>query len=198
MPITDQADVQALLSISSFALNPDPRVTAAIESAQASVEEHCGFLLDQRVGLVSSLTGDGSPEVWLPAGGVQSVASVVEGDSSLVEGTDFWWYPSGRLIRATGLWSTIPQSIVVTYTTGWADKSAAPQRLRWLVARVAARYFSNAVAWAQANGGGIKQETIDGYSVTYQDGLGAQEGLLPGEKKSARRWRRNRIRSVIH
>jgi hypothetical protein len=197
VPITDQEDIKNLLSIKSFAITPDPRVSAAIEAAQAAVEEEAGFLFDARTGLTATLTGDGGSDVInLPQWPVTAITALTEDGSALVQGTDYVWNPSGAVRNLNGAWSSYPHDIVVTYNTGWADKNTAPQRLRWLVARVAARFWQSGVAFAQAGGSGVKQETVDGYSVTYADDLGAVTGLTHGETQAARRWRRT-FRSVL-
>ena len=193
-----QADIQNLFQV-LFDTDPDPKLAAQIAAASGQIEHELGITVAEG-SHTDTLDGAHEQDLWLPAWPVSDVDSVTEDGTALTVDVDYIWYPSGRIHRLGRTWSAEPKSIVVSYTAGY---TATPQQLVTICARVAWRAFSAAAAQAAAGGPtGVKQETIDSYSVTYTDqALDAASGLEltavdKHDLKEFRRKVRGRPRSV--
>lgn len=219
MALILQADLEALGQV-DFGNEPDTAVTLYIAAAQAAVEGYCGRSLERQVGRVDTLDGTGMPLIGLPLYPVETVASVVEDGDTLTVNEDFLLYPErGALLRLDGStdrewwWDWRRQSVVVTYTAGYADGEAfpVPDDLRWVIANVALRLFKAEAAWAAspaAATGNLASLTLDGvgsYSYSQpapaavtggqsgQAAAGSSPALTPGEKLALSRYRRRHI-----
>jgi hypothetical protein len=197
MSIAIQADIEGILQF-EFDLDPEPRATSAIVTAQALIEAEVGTLFDQSED-VTYLTGRGGIRpLLLPRWPVSAVA--VELDGVALTDDDFGWTRTGHLIHSSGRWLSDLNGIKVTYTAGWENETKAPAPLRTLVARVAARIWQAGVAFAENQGvAGIRQETIGAYSVTYgdfaQDGSAAST-LTEDDVRAARRFARDSVGGI--
>ena len=140
----------------------DTSAIAALETASAFVEAYLG----QEIALVEDdeivLDGTGTRVLLLPSYPVTDVAEVLVDEEALVEGTDYEWSKTGELRRLGQRWPTSLRSIEVTYSHGYATVPAA---IVGVVAAVAGRIYDAPLT--------VRQESIGGYSVTYNGNGGA-------------------------
>lgn len=129
------------------------------------------------------MPGAYGPVLHLPGGPVASVSEVS------VDGTtvsDYWLVKDdlrrGRAggvdvppLRLAGSWVGPDVEVAITYTHGFAT---VPADIQAVAIAMTAR------AWA--NPAGARQQTIDGYSVTWQNGI-----LTPEDKLALRKYHRS-------
>lgn len=199
MPLCDQTDLEAILQT----VIPDPNswIPKLIQLVQGNIESVIGTPLDEDtyVDTVDPLFGK---SVWLPHWPVTAITSVVEDGTTLTAGTDFYLADDGakgELVRLSGsgygsFWEPKPQSIVVSYTAGFATVADVPFGLRALAARVTARAFQAGATFAGVDALGVQSEQIGDYQESF-DVVGlrsvtAAADLTAGERVQARRYGR--------
>lgn len=131
------------------------RAQVALNSACDRVRRHRCQTIDLVTGDVLTLPGSDTRALMLPELPVNSVTSVI-GDGVAV--TDWMVDGYGILWRTTPNWWPRSSTYVVTYSHGWAPANV-PGDIREVTFKL---------AQVEA-GGGVQQESIDGYSVIYQD-----------------------------
>lgn len=128
------------------------------------------------------LRGSYSGVLHLPGGPVTEVSEVlVDGtavsDHWLVKDDLYRGRPGGvdeAPLRAQGSWVGPDVEVAITYTHGFAT---VPFDIQAVVLGMAARTWSNPA--------GVRQQVIDGYSVTWTNGV-----LAPEDMRSLRRYHR--------
>ena len=166
MALCDKSDVETTLQLTAGTIT-DALANVLIPGAQSAIERFVRRSLEA-ADRVSTLDGNGTIELLLPSWPINSVTSVVEDGVTLVEGTDFEVY-TDRLIRVRSgrdrSWVRKRKAITVSYNGGY---NPIPEALRDICVRIVARAYQAGAAFAAtADAAGIRQETIDNYSVTY-------------------------------
>lgn len=88
-------------------------------------ENYCKVSFIPRYGR-EILDGNGKPALYLQRREVTAVQSLTEDGTTLTEGTDFYTYSTGRLLRYNAVWSQLtPQNVVINYEHGF-DQPPGP------------------------------------------------------------------------
>jgi hypothetical protein len=191
------ADIAAFLQITIDSTNT--AALAAIAEVSEEIRNYCGQQIDLVEDDEVTLDCYGGTKIFLTELPVVSVASVVEDDETLVEGTDYKLGQYGILHRLNGSWRSGIQIITITYTHG---RSTIPEDLKGVAARAAARRYQAGLRAAGVEGvPGVQAQSIGDYSVQFsaeQSGGGGDGGvlgasaapiLLPSEKRALNRYR---------
>ena len=199
MALCSQADIEALRQI-EFTNDPDPMVAEIIRHAEGILEGITGrsFAVVTDAEIVADTLEQTDGLMWLETYPVSAVA-LSDADGDPIDATHYLWDRDGRIRRPTlhasasftwqfepwrtGRW---PTGTVITYSGGAADPDDVPMDLRTLCAQVAADLFDMG---AGAGPAGIVQESLGGWSATYQRLAG---NLTDQQKRTARRYRRAR------
>lgn len=173
---------------------PDASIIARLESASARIESYCHRVFAS--GTVTNEVHDGgTATLFLRQPPVESITTVVENSVTLA-GTDYMFYPDGRLVRVSAGypypigWYGLPQIVVVTYVGGF---DPIPADVRDTCVRMAARGFEYGVAFQStpAGAGALTSITLEGsdaatYAVTSETGVSGPLGVqLTDEDKEA-------------
>lgn len=124
-------------------LTPD-QAQLALRRVSGAIRAWCGWPISLEV-VTSQIIRPGRPWrswLFLPTLHLVSVEGVTEGGVALVDGTDFEWNERGRLLR-NGWWSDVLDSIVVSYTHGFADGEAERELARDVCLAAAVRRVQN-------------------------------------------------------
>lgn len=161
------------------------QATQEIELASAVIAAYCNLVtLDDVTDDEITLTGVYGPRLPLPGGPVTEVSEVTVDGTTV---TDYWLVKDvlhrGRsngtietpIFGEHYSWGGPDIEIGVTYTHGFAD---VPMAIQAHVLAMAAR------TWA--NPSGARQQTIDGYSVTWANGM-----LTPEDKTGLYKYHRS-------
>ena len=171
----------------NFTDNADPAVLLLLDLATGLIESHCGRTFTAQSTVIETLDSKGSRYMFLSQWPVTAVDEVVENDVTLVEGTDYLWYPNGKVARISGSgrvrwrWLNMLQGVVITYDHGYPSGSE-PKTLNGVCLSIAARIFNLAAIDANTPvaAGGIKSVKLEGSdSITYDAAaiLGAAAGM---------------------
>lgn len=140
----------------------DPRATALLDAASASVRRYCGWHVAPVVTETLVLDGTGGPLVDLPSMRVEEIIALterwpdgLEHEWSRQEIADLEWSRLGTLRRRRGVWTSRYQGVRITLRHGF--ESAAD--LSQTVLQVA--------AMALASPTGVTHEQAGGVSVSY-------------------------------
>jgi hypothetical protein len=170
------ADVQDFLQIEV----DEPSTARAITEATAAIKNYC----HQMIELVEDdeYTFDveaGRSKLFLPELPVTAVASVVEDDEALTEGSDEDYQVAnhGVLHRVGQKWAEGVQIVVVTYTHGYA---MIPDDVVAVCTRAAARAYQAGLKASEDDGvPGIASKSLGDFSVSYTSGAGGVgEGVM--------------------
>lgn len=176
MALCTQSDVERFGGV-DFTNDPDASVTLWIASATAAIETYCGRPLEREAGREEKFTPNGVANIYLDLYPLDTVTSVTEDGTALTVDDDYLvdtkvgkitrvttsgyakaWRPYGKL-----------ESIVVTYTAGYADGDATndiPGDLRQACAVAVGDIFRASQAWADSGGAeGVSVDQIG--SVDY-------------------------------
>lgn len=206
MALCTQGDVEKFLQIDVSA-EPDAAVTMLIENAEALIKTY----LDRDTLESAAVTETLDPPVMahvleFTEWPVTAVASLSEEGTALTENDDYMVlakYGTAYRITASGVlknWKyRKPQSIVTTYTAGYAASSRQLDALRDVCTRIVARCFQGAEAYANApagasairsvglagsdnvsyKGSALKDALVDVTSVAVQLTDGDKAALMP-------------------
>lgn len=206
MPLCSQADIEALRQIDITA-EPDSTITALIRMAEGILEGVTGrsfaVVTDAEVDPATLDQTDGL--IWLETYPVTAVAITDADDVAYTLNTHYFWNQSGKIRRlgvmgssSTWTWQyepfktpRWPTGTTITYSGGASDPDEIPNDLRTLCAQVAADLFDMG---AGAGPSGVVQESLGGWSATYQRLAG---NLTDQQKKIARRYARHRGQLVL-
>jgi hypothetical protein len=174
-----------------------------LDLATVAIQDEIGQTVQAGTATVN-LAGVWGPDLELPQRPVAAVTQVKLDGTVLAAGSWRWPTGSSYITRRAALpnagqdwdwdeeWS-LPQGAVSDITLGWGGwggpgaivtvsydfgASAVPKGLRSLCLQVAARSIASPV-------GGVTQESLGGYSVTYAGSIGAT--LTDDERRSVRR-----------
>ena len=198
MVLAVQADVQNILQ-TVFTNQPESVITDLLGRASAMVETYLHRNVEENAGEVETLDGHGArTTLFLVRTPVTAVASVVEDGVSLTLTDDYLFYEDGRLVRTADgnrdlWWDPKRQSIVVTYTGGYAT---IPRDIADTTARLVARWFQAGAAYAAApdSAGAVKSIALDGSDdIEYSDAVLAvsmNAGFADAEKEALNPYRR--------
>jgi hypothetical protein len=165
------ANVEDLLQVEISDADKVDAVERAITAATAAIRNYCHQYLEQVEDDV--YTFDLFAPVWnlvLPEMPVVSVASVVEDDETLTEGSDedYVVMNYGQIRRIGSRWETGPQIVVVTYTHGYAT---IPDDIVDVCTRAASRaYQAGLLASEMEAVPGIESKSLGDFSVSYGSG----------------------------
>lgn len=176
-------DIEDLLQIEV----DEPGAARAITEATASIKNYCRQVIE----LVTDdvYTFDVGPAQWnliLPEMPVVSVASVVEDDELLVDGTDFKLANYGQLVRLTSSgnsrarWLEGIQITVVTYTHGYGAADI-PDDIAAVCTRAASRAYQAGLRAAEDEGVvGVVSKSLGDFAVGFgsEQGGGISEGTM--------------------
>lgn len=188
MALCTQGDVEKFLQIDVSA-EPDAAVTMLIENGEALIKTY----LDRDVLESATVTAETLDpplryeRLYLREWPVTAVASLTEEGTALVEDTDYVVLARyGTLYRTTSSgtlknwkWRK-PQSIVTTYTAGYAADSRELHALRDVCTRVVARCFQAASAYANAPAGAsaIRSVGLQGSDNVSYKGSAEKDALV--------------------
>lgn len=144
-----------------------------IDMAEAQVRTYCGWNITEETVTDQVVIPEGR-SIFLPTLHLTAVTEVVEGGVTLTAGTHFVWGQEGEIRRWTAWWSTLWQSVTVSYVHGYA--AGAPELLviKQVVAAVVSRLMAAPTPMLSAvTVGGISEQ----YSVSPQ----VPSGLLFNE-----------------
>jgi hypothetical protein len=142
------------------------RVDRLLAMASKKVRTHTGQFFEVVENDLLELVPDAWGQVRLPQRPVTAVASVsVDGETMDADG--YTWTAQGALSRTYGYWWT---PVTVTYTHGY---DTIPDDVAQVVAELVVAQFATPP-------GGVRSETIGGYSVSY----GGSTGELTDVHKS--------------
>lgn len=177
----------------------------AIREATSAIQDYCR----QQVGLVEDdeIAFDVSErrtQLLLPETPVTEIAEVVENGVALTVGDDYKLGSYGILYRVGRFWYPGIQTVVVTYSHGYA---AIPEIVASICTRAAGRAYQSGLRSAALSGiAGVSGQTLGDYSVTLsgEQGGGNSEGggtlgasaapvLLPSERRYLTHYRRESI-----
>lgn len=143
----------------------------ALDQATAAIRSFTGQTISAVANDTVTLDGNGQPTFRLPEFPVTAVASVTVDGIALSyapDAYDYMWTRSGVLTRRNARdWGTNPQSIVVTYSHGYA---VIPDEIKAACLQLAARAMTNPL--------GMRSESIGSYSGTYGDTATATDPIL--------------------
>lgn len=175
MAYASLADVKAHLSVSVD--TEDARITAAIESAEAAVDQFTGRRWEVSASEARFYWPPDSFAVWVTIDDAQSVTAVAELDDDLSSWTDLpadGWMPGGwgvdpaatsvtgdnritRLLRSAGCWRSAGRGTATVRVTGtWGYTAAPPDDIKQAALILAARYFERADAPLGISSGGLE------------------------------------------
>lgn len=189
MSLATQADLEKF-SQTDFQNEPlDASVGAWLDAATAIIEGYCGRKLEETSAVEETLDGSGHKLLHVAEGfPITAVNSITEDGTALVDGTDFVWYPDGRLVRIIGdydyAWKKKRQSVVVNYDYGYAAGSI-PADLIAVCCFLTERIFVEGAEWANVPagaGGPVESLTFGttGDSVSYAVSDVDRDGRLGG------------------
>lgn len=156
----------------------DSFVTDLQKRASSMVERHTGQRWDEHTNEVDIIESTGREHIQTRHDPVLTINSVTEGEDILVEGEDFRLIPIpgmpeeniGRLKRIdssslrTGRRWRPGVEIELDYDWGYTD-STRPAVIDHVVEDLVVSYLNEALAEREASG--LKQKSMDGFSVTY-------------------------------
>lgn len=192
MPVITPVDLEPLRHI-DIGNNSDPSVIALIGRAQDAVEGELGRKIETH-SEVDTFRGH-FRYLILSQWPVTAVASVVENAVTLTAVTDYQFNEQGIVYRYLygdpQIWQRTAGEIVVTYTAGFPSTHVGYKDLAGVVLRVALRMWDAAVVYASVDAGGIRQESVGSYSVTYaSDGSESDAGYLTSDdRRVIGKWR---------
>lgn len=150
-----------------------PLAQVALAGAQTVVKTFCHQDLEEVLGDVVILEGNGRDVLLLPEFPVSALTNVVIEDDTF-DGTDddnVRVVEAGLMYRLDGgTWTGGIQNITVTYSHGYADSDEAWDAIKVVVLSVAGRLFEQ---------GGASSENLGGYSINY---FATGPDLTEGEK----------------
>ncbi|MCI1934718.1 MAG: hypothetical protein LKJ31_06420 [Atopobiaceae bacterium] len=144
-----------LVTVSGGRWKADARSAQALLSASATIRSYCGWHIAPLLSCEAQISPRGC-FISLPALQVASIDSVVEEGTTLVEGADWDWSKNGLIHRIGHAWKRGLATVVVNYEAGFDD---VPDDVLAVCFQMAQRLL--AVPF------GIKSETADGVSVSY-------------------------------
>lgn len=164
----------------------DNGAAIAIDAACNIVRMVADQTFDQVVGGTLTLDGTGTDCLLLPELPVTAAGTVIEGNTTLVEGEDYVLASGGKLIRTGGtayttssdyemVWLAGRQNIRVVCDHGYAG--TIPTDVRMVALQIAGRIAVQGIA---------QSETVAGQSITYAS---PALDLTPGEKLILSRYR---------
>lgn len=199
MALATQADVGNLLRA---VIADDDDLQALLDRASAIVVAWLGWNPEAAAGAVETLEGSHDRLITLQSLKVTAVASVVEDSITLTEGNedDFVWWADGRVQRLGHNWTSKVQSIVVTYSHGYAA-DAMPEEIVDVVSSMAAAAYLWGLGIVEITAGAgfaFKSETLpDGYRYQKDDKISIAGALtamrLGPDQKSALSTHRLRL-----
>lgn len=157
MTIADQGDVEALL-LRPLSATEAGYIAALLTRADGLIARELPYVrfTGQLDNQTATLRGSGSFEIWLPGRPVVNVDSITL-DGRLMDPDEYDWHEFGDVARTLegAVW---PQtsSIAVVWDYGLPTPDEA-------IVSVAADIVASAIEGA----GGIRQESIGGYSISY-------------------------------
>ena len=161
----------------TFTASEEAAAGKAIKRVEALVRTFCGWRISEET--VTDEAHDGGPGViYLPTNHLTAVSAVVENGSTLTYSTHYTWSRQGVLRRAGGYWYPDYDSVVVSYTHGYAKGSDELLALADIVASIVSRRWENP--------GGARSETTGGITDVYAipaSGL-VPSGLLYSEQEA--------------
>lgn len=205
MGLCSQSDIETLRQI-EFTLDPDPTVANLIRLAEGTLEgvTRRSFKVVSGVEVETDSLNQSDGLIWLETYPVSAVA-LESADGDTIPSSSYMWRADGRIRRPTSgmaaTWSwqyepfrshRWPPGTVITYSGGASDPDDIPADLRMLCAEIAADLFDKG---AGAGPAGVVQESLGGWSATYQRLAG---NLTDQQKKIARRYVRDRGALVLH
>lgn len=180
MSIADQLTVEALL-LRQLTGDEVGHFDALAAIADGAIAEELPDVVFDGVVEDAEVTVDGvaGSELWLPYRPVIDVASVTV-NGSAVDLADIKVNKWGPLRRLCGHWGGARATVVVTYTYGLAS---APQNIKTVASELVAQHARNPT--------NVRQEAIDGYSLTYGGGMGGPiMGLTQTQRRTLARYKR--------
>lgn len=182
MALASNADIEAILQI-TIDSDPNGFVQKLHDLTQGAIERVTGARYTAAT-VDELVDGWGDDEVWTTYWPVSDVTAVFDNGIAAVEGTDFEWYKSGKLVRTSStLWPGIDRAEVawtrgrkkvrIQYTSGYATVDAVPYGLRDLAAQITARRFRTGAAFANSPDGseGVTRIRLDDYEAEFAPSL---------------------------
>lgn len=131
--------------------------TGLLQYASALIQNYTGQNFDAASAAVETFDAPGKAPIFLQFVPVNSVTSVVQDGDTLTVSDDINWYENGVVKRSAGAsWGTELQSVVVTYSYGYAVDgdgiTAVPDDVRAVCLNVVARAISGRPIMHRATG----------------------------------------------
>lgn len=180
MALTDIAHVQALL-MRDLTGDEVSYFPSLLELAEGVVMQWMpDMVFTGADDFTESVNGSRSDELWLPYRPVNSVASVYI-DGSLLDPTEYVVNRWGPMRRYCGHWGGERATVTATFNAGL---DTVPLDIQLATADILAGQYRNP--------GQIRQESIDGYSLTYAGAgsVGSSLGLTRQSVRTLNRYRR--------
>lgn len=149
----------------------------AIKRAEALVRTFCRWSITEET-VTSEAHDGGSGTIFLPTLYLTAVSAVVENGETLTHATDYSWKRSGMLRRVGTSWYNDVDSVVVTYTHGYARGADELLAVADIVLSVVSRRWENPAGTRSETTGGI----TDVYAIPAS-GI-APAGLLYSEQEA--------------
>ena len=118
------------------------RAKLLIDMAEGNVRAFCGWNLSEETVTEQSHDG-GSGLIFLPTMYLTAVSAVVENGTTLTHPTHYTWKRSGLLRRVDTYWYDDVDSVVVTYTHGYAKGSPEFLAIKQVVLAVVSRLVAS-------------------------------------------------------
>lgn len=205
MALCSQADIEALRT-ADITAEPDSTITALISHAEGILEGLTGrtFAPVANVEAATSSLSQADGTIWLAVYPLTAVAVANSDGDPYDLDVHYSWTVDGRIRRlgaGVSTWSwqyepwrtpEWPIGTVITYSGGITDPDEAPRDLRGVCAELAADLWGRATP---SGPGGVTDESLGGYSVTYQTMAG---NLTDQQQKIIRKYRRDRGSLVLY
>lgn len=149
-----------------------------IGMAEASVRAFCGWKITEET-LTSQVVEPVGGYLFLPTLRLTAVASVVENGATLTVGTGYRWRRNGTITRVGTYWHCGWQSVVVTYTHGYAAGASELSVVKQVVAAAVGRLMDRADQLASVTVGGVSESFVTAPNVPAGLLYNEQAALAP-------------------